>query len=671
MNRKGGLIIFGVLCLIVGTILLILHFTKKCPKGKYKTILGCTTCKEGNYCLDNKSNECPAGKSSKAGSSSVTECENCPKGTSSKAGSKCNPCAVGTYSDKIGQAYCKACQAGYYQDQAGQTKCKICLAGSYSHAGASKCTSCEKGNYQPDQGKSECIPCVSGTYQDQTGQVGCQTCPSTSPSSQPGTTKEDGCTASKCSAGAFFNKKKDKCEDCIAGSYSQAGASKCTSCELGKYQPESGQSVCSFCKGGYTTNKTGTISETGCTECHSGTHSSQVSGKQQCTTCSAGSYSSSGAEKCSQCAAGTYSSSGAEKCSQCAAGSYSQASASKCTSCELGKYQPDPGKSECIPCAAGTYQDQTEQTKCKICPGNKTTTSTGSTSSEDCKGCNSPSIYSAGKCVCPAGYGKGKNNCTLCPPGMYSDSDTAWDESCQYLPIGAIGRGSKYPDVSTCSGWTCANIGQFCKDGGDEYICLDKPYKSCTGTSGCWHPVDACNNVTFSTGATGYLMGCCETSTGDCYDPHGNPKVTGCNHGYKCGGAPITVNGVKHPLSNWATCPVGMYCLTIDDLPEDAKAANKLKCKSGYCEPDPDASCTDRHDCTGAGSICVDKKCVSSDKQKCTSNDDCNRVIKSQLNFGDDCSDYTDVDYSCKNISKGFGWCHCNLAGNNCSCQSS
>ena len=56
---KNGLIIFGVLCLIVGIILVIIHFTKKCPQGTYKGFLSCKDCKEGNYCYDNKSYKCP------------------------------------------------------------------------------------------------------------------------------------------------------------------------------------------------------------------------------------------------------------------------------------------------------------------------------------------------------------------------------------------------------------------------------------------------------------------------------------------------------------------------------------------------------------------------------------------------------------------------------------
>ena len=127
-NLKYGLIIFGVLCLMIGTILLLLHFTKKCPKGTYKGFLSCKTCKAGSYCPGGgaSNTKCSAGTYSDQGSLSCKKCEAgyycpggsnhiaCAVGTSSqKEASSCKECAAGTYNNKSG-SICNECEANYY-----------------------------------------------------------------------------------------------------------------------------------------------------------------------------------------------------------------------------------------------------------------------------------------------------------------------------------------------------------------------------------------------------------------------------------------------------------------------------------------------------------------------------------------------------------------------------
>ena len=79
-------------------------------------------------------------------------------------------------------------------------------------------------------------------------------------------------------------------------------------------------------------------------------------GATQCTSCSAGQYSSVGSASCSSCAAGSYSSVGSGSCFSCPAGTYSLSSSSvSCDSCPAGSYSSSAGFTSCSQCPARTY----------------------------------------------------------------------------------------------------------------------------------------------------------------------------------------------------------------------------------------------------------------------------------------------------------------------------
>jgi hypothetical protein len=306
MNRKvkNGLIIFGVLCLIFGIILLIIHFTKKCQKGEYKTVLGCSTCKEGNYCLDNKSNKCPAGKSSKAGSSSVTECENCQKGTFSKAGSKCTKCSVGTYTNSEGASECTKCPTGSTTNSTGSTEASECVCDPGYYGTGGSCEKCEIGYY-----------CTGGSNNTQ--------CPTGSTTKSTGSTEETDCK-------------------CNPGYYDSNGS--CKICPLGTYNSVEGASKCTQCPQNTTTSGTGSTKETDCAHiCNPGTYKSGDS----CEICEIGYYCTGGSK--TQCSVGyTTKTTGSKKqmdCITCPAGY--ELGSEICNACKPGYYKSKLGFEKC------------------------------------------------------------------------------------------------------------------------------------------------------------------------------------------------------------------------------------------------------------------------------------------------------------------------------------
>jgi len=117
--------------------------------------------------------------------------------------------------------------------------------------------------------------------------------------------------------------------------------------------------------------------------------------------CPAGSYKTSD-NICRCCPNGSYSTTEeSSSCSSCRAGSYSSSCATDCILCSSGTYQPNAGKSSCIICPRGsicpgigrishslcqegTYAESTGQTECQDCPQGTYNPSEGKTSCLEC-----------------------------------------------------------------------------------------------------------------------------------------------------------------------------------------------------------------------------------------------------------------------------------------------
>ena len=137
--------------------------------------------------------------------------------------------------------------------------------------------------------------------------------------------------------------------------------------------------------GGCDTCSAGTYSSSGasaCANCDGGKYSAS-DGASACSACSLGHYSSGGASSCTSCGAGTYGiTAGASACTNCNGGQYSAASgSSSCSSCGTGQYATG-GASSCVSCAAGTYASATGSSSCTTC-------ASGTSSSEGASVCTS------------------------------------------------------------------------------------------------------------------------------------------------------------------------------------------------------------------------------------------------------------------------------------------
>lgn len=113
-------------------------------------------------------------------------------------------------------------------------------------------------------------------------------------------------------AGTSYNQEGGQslsnCTDCIPGSYSDVGAGECSLCSTGTYSPNPGTVIggCFNCSAGKYLNEEGGISSSNCTNCKSGSYSG--AGYELCLLCGKGKYSETPSTilgGCSSCPAGT------------------------------------------------------------------------------------------------------------------------------------------------------------------------------------------------------------------------------------------------------------------------------------------------------------------------------------------------------------------------------
>jgi hypothetical protein len=137
---------------------------KACPSGQYQPDKGMASC---------LGQSCPAGK---FGPIAQTTLENV----------SCKDCATGQYTSAAGLGpECFKCEPGRYQADTGGLNCEgtLCISGKYGHEGASHrsnalCFDCAVGQFSDHVGESECTMCPGGKYQTIEGQTDCVDQPS-------------------------------------------------------------------------------------------------------------------------------------------------------------------------------------------------------------------------------------------------------------------------------------------------------------------------------------------------------------------------------------------------------------------------------------------------------------------------------------------------------------
>ncbi|KAL5246913.1 hypothetical protein ACHWQZ_G018950 [Mnemiopsis leidyi] len=363
-----------------------------CEAGKYMTDEGCQTCPRNHYSNAGASEctRCPDGKVSEYGAGSVDECEygaclqgqymtatgcqqcppntfnmrfgmisvqscqDCPAGTTSPAGSTsandCKPdgsfvpvvCDAGEF--EVGGA-CQQCPENTFSG-AGDNSCSDCPSGKISESGSSSMSDCQfapciAGDYMTESG---CQQCEENTYSGP-GAEACTSCPDGKVSAA-GSTLIDDCDFAPCSAGDYMT--ESGCQQCGENTYSGDGASSCTSCPDGKL------------------SAAGSTSEGDCAY----------------APCSAGDYMTESG--CQQCGENTYSGAGASSCTSCPDGKLSGAGSTSEADCQYEPCQPGSHMTEdgCVQCPENTFSGPGAEV-CELCPP-EWSAPAGSTDPGDC-----------------------------------------------------------------------------------------------------------------------------------------------------------------------------------------------------------------------------------------------------------------------------------------------
>lgn len=317
------------------------------------------------------------------------------------------------------------------------------------------------------------------------------------------------------------------------------------------YQDSSTGGACKPCAAG---TFIGTVGQSGCTNCASGTvaagkgiydagsTASDSTTTNTCTACAAGQYLNTNTKACTNCPAGWYSTgsasatsytSGCTKCSTATSGQTSTAGTTKCALSDLGKgdctatntcvacsagtYASDPaadGSITCLDCPAGTYS-YAGALKCTRCSGYGTSGGGTPGAVGTCQPCDAGKFAQTDPvtgdvtCVaCPKGSystSTGSTSCTPCPKGWTTDGTGTTaigaDDTAGCKPCGAGNYGTIEVDPTTGQQYAKCNpcaVGTFAA--------------AATTTAGSKPAVDTCSACT--AGRTQKLGGTATTADG-------------------------------------------------------------------------------------------------------------------------------------------------------------
>ncbi|CAL1528983.1 unnamed protein product [Lymnaea stagnalis] len=459
---------------------------RACPAGQQIVEDNCELCPQGSYQPEPYQNYCSPCRNgtntSSAGAQQPNECTvHCPAGQEGTENDTCINCTDDEYKpehsygvcdkcsgdltstpenrtvcDKVfcdlGREYingtCINCLMGYFKPTRNNTLCDKCPANKTTSHEAStsvdhcSVTFCEPGFYSVDN--TTCLPCAVGTYKNFSGNQECVRCPDKITTADVASTQISDCYLRICDKGQYRNE-----------------TNHCQSCDKGFYQELEGQTYCSKCDQGYTTQGVQSQSQADCyivcppgsyrnessntcSVCPKGTYQELNSTVVNCTSCS-GNFStltenSTNRTDCLiSCPAGYFRST-RENCSPCPLGQYQneldQTSCHKCglvngynsttyeissteetycfPLCASGNYLIKANRS-CVKCPYGSYKTRNDELKegCIACSKNFTTIIMGATSIDDCK-------YG----ICKKGYHRPNStsfNCTKCPIGTYQN----------------------------------------------------------------------------------------------------------------------------------------------------------------------------------------------------------------------------------------------------------
>ena len=214
-------------------------------------------------------------------------CQLCPRGRSLKVKSgggpvatHCDKCASGKYTAGTGQAACAECAQGKYASGKGNSVCRACWYGTFCPKASGVMLRCPRGKYNDQSGQKKCVDCPAGrttfTTKRGIGQRGYLG--SKIPAGYTGpypyqdfdyfyynhfkwqcAFMEKPATGGSCPLGFYRLKDGITCQACERGRYGSKknGATMdetCAICDAGKYSAKPGQTACTACPSGRTTD---------------------------------------------------------------------------------------------------------------------------------------------------------------------------------------------------------------------------------------------------------------------------------------------------------------------------------------------------------------------------------------------------------------------------------
>ena len=345
---------------------------------------------------------------------------------------KCVPCPIGKFSNKIGNI-CENCHQGYASDIIESITCIKCSPGKFTNGdSAVDCINCPNGYFTSQKGSSLCEACKNGTYSitlASNSQENCIEC------GEGKISKSGSQICTFCPSGKW-SKEKKTCIDCPKGTYSftigLTSEKECTSCPIGKFS-----------------DITGLIYENQCKECYSG-HIGIVEGiisNTSCISCEQGKYRKN-LYTCEECEDGTVSKSTQNQCNICPEGKVSNQYKVSCLDCPLGKYSDNSHQhtlKKCKKCDPGKYSNVsgiTRMEQCYYCPDGKYNLEFGATSVTNCLSCVAGKFrkkdmdINCEKCSTGQYSNIGSYVCLMCKKGKYSILVDNLPVDCEYCPVG-------------------------------------------------------------------------------------------------------------------------------------------------------------------------------------------------------------------------------------------
>ena len=410
-----------------------------CPAGTYNSepgSLACTNCGAGKYRTTPAATAeslcllCPDNTFSFSGSTQITNCS-CKAGYSGAAdGVACVACVAGSYKTGVGIGTCTNCPLNQYSTTVAQvtSTCTSCPSFAQSPAGSSQATSCQCNAGYTGANGQVCLGCVQGTYKPEVGPSTCTLCGNNTFSGAVAATSSSVCTACQSNSTSLMGSTRQSDCHCLMGYLTNnlgAVNASCQMCSAGSYNSQLDATTCSKCGAGYKSSTPGAVSA------------------EQCTACTANTFSTAGAAQCEICPINTFAPGLSDELGDC--------------KCNAGYYSQVTGQDglPCSACQAGKHKAQTGPVPCTDCLANQYSTATAATSNTTCIACTANAVSPVASsistmCLCTTGFtGSNAAGCSGCTVGKFKP--TTGPDACTDCPANTYSGLTAQKSNATCT----------------------------------------------------------------------------------------------------------------------------------------------------------------------------------------------------------------------------